>query len=182
MTNKQIDTVEQDERAAWRDHPAALDAKALATAQEITLMWGRDRSQFVSRIQVAVRDAMDWVRAASTSANVAQGAEAVVTVKVYETYTGQNGWIEVTQEEYDRTKDKYEHRIRRVPAPPAQTALTDEQIVALTKQVTGWTTHFAIPQEPHGHFYAGHHHKASVDEILRLARAALTAAHSGDTK
>jgi hypothetical protein len=62
--------------------------------------------------------------AASTSANVAQGAEAVATVKVYETYTGQDGWIEVTQEEYDRTKDKYEHRIRRVSAPPAQTALT----------------------------------------------------------
>ncbi|MBB5448407.1 DNA-binding Lrp family transcriptional regulator, partial [Paraburkholderia sp. WSM4177] len=37
------------------------------------------------------------------------------TAKVYETYTGQNGWLEVTQEEYDRTKDKYEHRIRRVP-------------------------------------------------------------------
>jgi hypothetical protein len=65
-------------------------------------------------------------RAASTSANVAQGAEAVATVKVYETYTGQDGWIEVTQEEYDRTKDKYEHRIRRVPAPPVQTALTDD--------------------------------------------------------
>jgi hypothetical protein len=61
---------------------------------------------------------------ANDSANVAQGAEAVATVKVYETYTGQDGWIEVTQEEYDRTKDKYEHRIRRVPAPPAQTALT----------------------------------------------------------
>jgi hypothetical protein len=59
------------------------------------------------------------------TANVAQGAVAVATVKVYETYTGQNGWIEVTQEEYDRTKDKYEHRIRRVSAPPAQTALTD---------------------------------------------------------
>ncbi|MEI7296657.1 hypothetical protein WCQ02_31325 [Paraburkholderia tropica] len=57
-----------DERPAWRDHPAALDAKALATAQEIALMWGQDRSQFVSRIQVAVRDAMDWVRASLANA------------------------------------------------------------------------------------------------------------------
>lgn len=51
--------------------------------------------------------------------------------------------------------------------------MTDEQIVELTKQITGWTTHFAIPQEPHGHFYAGHHHQASVDDILRLARVLL---------
>jgi hypothetical protein len=51
-----------DNRPAWRDHPSALDTKALATAQEIALMWGRDRSQFVSRIQVAVREAMDWIR------------------------------------------------------------------------------------------------------------------------
>lgn len=38
----------------------AADAKALATAQEIALMWGNDRSQFVSRIQLAVLDAMRW--------------------------------------------------------------------------------------------------------------------------
>lgn len=41
---------------------ADIDTKALATAQEIALMWGRDRSQFVSRIQVAVREAMEWMR------------------------------------------------------------------------------------------------------------------------
>lgn len=52
-------------------------------------------------------------------------------------------------------------------------AMTDEQIVDLAKQVTGWTTHFAVPQEPHGHFYAGHHHQASVESILRFARALL---------
>lgn len=40
------------------------------------------------------------------------------TVKIYEAYTAQNGWLRVTQEEYDRTKDKYEHRIRRVAASP----------------------------------------------------------------
>jgi hypothetical protein len=60
-------------------------------------------------------------------------ASSVATVKVYETYTGQNGWIEVTQEEYDRTKDKYEHRIRRVPAPLAAT-VSDEASVALTDE------------------------------------------------
>jgi hypothetical protein len=86
--------------------------------------WMHDHGQDL-RSQEAIKRARALL-AASTSANVAQGAEAVVTVKVYETYTGQNGWIEVTQEEYDRTKDKYEHRIRRVPAPPAQTALTDD--------------------------------------------------------
>lgn len=56
----------------------------------------------------------------------ADGGETATTVKIYETYTGQNGWLEVTQEEYDRTKDKYEHRIRRVPAPSAM-ALDDER-------------------------------------------------------
>jgi hypothetical protein len=35
--------------------------------------------------------------------------------KVYETFSGQNGWVEVSQEEYDRTKHNYSHRIRRVP-------------------------------------------------------------------
>ncbi|WP_242460842.1 hypothetical protein [Burkholderia cenocepacia] len=38
---------------------------------------------------------------------------------IYETYTGQNGWLEVSQEEYERTKDMYEHRIRYAqPEPP----------------------------------------------------------------
>jgi hypothetical protein len=40
--------------------PSSWDEKALATAQEIALMWGQGRSQFVSRIQVAVMDAMRW--------------------------------------------------------------------------------------------------------------------------
>ena len=39
---------------------AEMDEKALAIAQEIALMWGRDRSQFVSRIQCSVLDAMRW--------------------------------------------------------------------------------------------------------------------------
>ena len=39
---------------------ADLDGRALAAAYEIALMWGQDRSQFVSRIQFEVRRAMDW--------------------------------------------------------------------------------------------------------------------------
>jgi hypothetical protein len=104
-------------------------------------------------------------RAASTSANVAQGAEAVATVKVYETYTGQNGWIEVTQEEYDRSKDKYEHRIRRVSAPPAQTALTVTP--AMVKAAMPWL--------------AGLHYMRTTDKESRVEeaiKAALTAAQS----
>lgn len=36
-----------------------LDSIALEAAQEIALMWGRDRTQFVAKIQVAVRTAME---------------------------------------------------------------------------------------------------------------------------
>jgi hypothetical protein len=36
-----------------------LDSIALEAAQEIALMWGRDRTQFVAKIQVAVRAAME---------------------------------------------------------------------------------------------------------------------------
>jgi hypothetical protein len=106
--SKPAPSVEQDAHA----HPFA----ALCDLLPSDVSWGDALTPDLAR---------HIARAASTSANVAQGAEAVATVKVYETYTGQNGWIEVTQEEYDRTKDKYEHRIRRVSAPPAQTALTD---------------------------------------------------------
>lgn len=49
------------ETAPWRYNSAAVDSKALATATEIALMWGKDRSQFVSRIQAAVIDAMQWM-------------------------------------------------------------------------------------------------------------------------
>lgn len=61
----------------------------------------------------------------------------------------------------------------------ARERLTDERIIALAKQVTGWATHGQIPQEPFGHFYAGPHHQASVDNVLRIVRASLLAAHPG---
>jgi hypothetical protein len=74
------------------------------------------------------RAALATTEAPMTDA-IAPTEGAVETVKIYETYSGQNGWLEVSQEEYDRTKDKYEHRIRRVPAPspeaPAPSAPSD---------------------------------------------------------
>lgn len=51
--------------------------------------------------------------------------------------------------------------------------LTDEQVIDLVKQVTGWTVHFQTQREPQGHFYSGHHPRAPVPEMLRLARALL---------
>lgn len=45
-----------------------LDGRALAAAYEIALMWGEDRSQFVTRIQAAVRKAMDWAIESNSAA------------------------------------------------------------------------------------------------------------------
>lgn len=54
----------------------------------------------------------DWSEWEKTPIEI---VERVVGVrKVYETF-GKNGWVEVSQEEYDRTKYNYSHRIRRVP-------------------------------------------------------------------
>jgi hypothetical protein len=56
-----------------------------------------------------------------------------------------------------------------------EVTMTDEQIIELAKQITGWTIHFSIPQEPLGHFYDGHRHQASVERIVHFARALLSA-------
>jgi hypothetical protein len=48
----------QTERA--QRPPSSWDQKALETARAISLMWGEDRSNFVSKIHVAVLDAMRW--------------------------------------------------------------------------------------------------------------------------
>lgn len=53
------------------------------------------------------------------------------------------------------------------------TELTDEQLINLVKQVTGWTVHCQTQREPHGYFYIGHHPRAPVPEMLRLARSIL---------
>lgn len=55
--------------------PAWMDETALAAAREISLMWGQDRSHFVSKIQCAVLDAMRHVEAAMTDAGVPHDAE-----------------------------------------------------------------------------------------------------------
>jgi hypothetical protein len=47
---------------------------------------------------------------------------------IYETYTGQNGWLAVSKDEYERTKDKYEHRIRYTAPPAASTEAAGEPI------------------------------------------------------
>ena len=38
--------------------------------------------------------------------------EAEARAMIHETYTGQNGWLTVPEEEYERTKHKYDHRVR----------------------------------------------------------------------
>lgn len=46
-----------------------MDGRALAAAYEIALMWGQDRSQFVAKIQRAVRNAMDWAMESDSAAH-----------------------------------------------------------------------------------------------------------------
>lgn len=59
----------------------------------------------------------DWTDTPSTPIEIVERVDrASFAEKVYETYSGQNGWLRVSQEEYDRTKDQYHHRIRIVPA------------------------------------------------------------------
>ncbi|WP_206002544.1 hypothetical protein [Paraburkholderia antibiotica] len=64
-------------RPAWLVLDGDIDEKALETAREISQMWGRDRSQFVSRIQVAVRAAMDWMRRAVPSVEAVEHSTSV---------------------------------------------------------------------------------------------------------
>ncbi|MFC4275526.1 zinc finger-like domain-containing protein [Achromobacter aloeverae] len=56
---------------------AELNDKALIIAKEIALLWGRDRSQFVSRIQVPVIEAMLWAREHGTGDSDAERLRAM---------------------------------------------------------------------------------------------------------
>lgn len=56
------DLIETLAGLAWRNSERVMEAKALATAEEIAHMWGSSREQFVTRIQVAVLDAMRWAK------------------------------------------------------------------------------------------------------------------------
>lgn len=53
------------------------------------------------------------IEAAASSRVIADTAPK--SLFIFETYTGQNGWLEVSADEFERTKHKYEHRIRRRP-------------------------------------------------------------------
>lgn len=57
------DCVGRDRRRCWHHVDIInMETKALATAEEIAHMWGSSREQFVTRIQVAVLDAMRWAK------------------------------------------------------------------------------------------------------------------------
>ncbi|KAE8757356.1 hypothetical protein FSO04_24360 [Paraburkholderia madseniana] len=53
--------------------------------------------------------------------------------------------------------------------------VTDEEIIDLVKNVTGWTIHFKTSFDPLGHFYSVASNKASVQQIIDIARALLSA-------
>jgi hypothetical protein len=81
-------------------------------------------------------------------------------VKVYETYTDHNGWLQVSQEEYDRTKDQYEHRIRRVSVPHL---IDYQKVLDLILQHSEWTSHgYSIVDDNRNKF---------VDDLLALVCA-----------
>jgi hypothetical protein len=54
----------------------------------------------------------DWTETPKTPIEIVERVTA--SRKVYETYSGQNDWLEVSQDEYDRSEGVYERRIRRV--------------------------------------------------------------------
>jgi hypothetical protein len=55
----------------------------------------------------------DWSDMEKTPIEIVERVTAMRPA--YETFSGQNGWVEVSRDEYDRTKHNYTHRIRRVP-------------------------------------------------------------------
>jgi hypothetical protein len=114
--------------AGARDERAAFEAWANTKSMDLTPFGTTFDSDFTSNVWDGwqARAALATTEAPMTDA-IAPTEGAVETVKIYETYSGQNGWLEVSQEEYDRTKDKYEHRIRRVPAPSPEAPAVDAQ-------------------------------------------------------
>ncbi|WP_322997901.1 hypothetical protein [Castellaniella sp.] len=90
IINHHASPVAQEPLMPWRGHWGAIDAKALSTAQEIALMWGADRSQFVSRIQIAVIEAMLWMQD-GVAAPVAARAQPSAQAKCQT--CGGRGWV-----------------------------------------------------------------------------------------
>jgi hypothetical protein len=81
--------------------------------------WAETGSADQKRAVAVVHRLLRAVRAASTSANVAQGAEAV-----YQIRDDVRMWIDVDAEDYERCQQ--EDRRIVYTAPPAQTAITDD--------------------------------------------------------
>ncbi len=144
------------EAAPWRDHDAAIDAKALSTATEIALMWGQDRSQFISRIQVAVIDAMRWVKG---GLQPAAAQEAVCWQRKYIGATRGNRpveWHTITKDEFEATKagkwaDRYE--VRALYAAPVTAApgidLTGlrARVVLAIRRITSGAAPMRVPAD-----------------------------------
>lgn len=93
--------------------PVGAGKTTLCAKLEILLKHLGCDVEWVGGLQEASLGIEDWPNEFTTPIKLVEHVE--VTEKIYETCSGQNGWQRVTQEEYDRTKDKYSHRIRRVP-------------------------------------------------------------------
>jgi CHASE2 domain-containing sensor protein len=107
-------SVEQDERGAFIE--AYMEARAASVAQAGAVF---DNDWPAKQMWSA---GIAYARAASTSANVAQGAEAV-----YQVRNNVRTWIDVDAEDYERCLNN-DRRIVYA-APPAQTALTDDVLM-----------------------------------------------------
>lgn len=91
----------------------------------------------------------DWTDYAKIPIEIVE--RIVHTVKVYETYTEQNGWLRVSQEEYDLTKDRYEHRILRIPASEI---IDYAQVDELIAKHSEWTSQGYGIIDSHRHKFA----------------------------
>jgi len=120
------------------------------------------------------------------------------TQKIYETYTGPNGWQQVSQAEYDGTKHLYSHRIRREPIPEGTSA--DKPCIEADGCPTEravlqyfWRAHVGrMPRvidslqvdelitdhsewTPHGFAIVDSHRRKLIDDLLKLVGATTSA-------
>jgi hypothetical protein len=93
--------------------PVGVGKSAICARLEILLKHLGADVEWVGGKEEANLTLEEWTAEYKTPIEIVEKVES--SRKVYETYTGQNGWLEVSQEEYDRTKHLYVHRIRRVP-------------------------------------------------------------------
>jgi hypothetical protein len=93
----------------------------------------------------------------------------VPTRKVYETSSGQNGWLEVSRAEYDRSEGVYYRRIRRVHVDEvadkggrAPHLIEQPRIDELIAKHSEWT--------PQGFAIVDSHRQKLVDDLLVMTR------------